>query len=747
VPPPPSQSGERPQDSGLDVVGPREAFHRLANLDETPGALELAGAIVAAEHEEDPAPAPADEGGTLAVLRAALGEDPGALDPALERLEASAPHFVAPWGRMDAAHLRPATLHWFRQLAPTALVQGCWLQGSFRASATHTPTGGRLAGLYAHELRARGTPLADEVRAVCRRLEVPLPDVTSRALTEREDLLDESFELPSVLLALAQFPLGRAPEILGLHLSWQFLDLFRFGPACVRDVRAACGLPRLDDSGEAEAHRARGRALAREAVLALLAEEGGAAREQAWARVWRGVQLGARSWARWFDAVLASAPQALPDAREGMLALIRRKAPHAHGFHGAKALGGRPIDAYLDPHAPEAESLLDALARSPWVVPGDARASPLLERLLAFGGPMYSAFSSEERALLARWIDGLPREGLAARRPDPARAAPPRGWTVPRPRASRSEPLAVRTLYHRLLHLERFPEVLGPAERYARDRLERVGARLEAGARPIPSARYDPAVLERWVHQRHREQVDSYRPPGTRPETPRAEFVEATVQLAPLLLIDGAWLRGTPCPGLIQTTIGRRLFGVLYEETGEGEPSRHHANIYREMLAAMGVEAPPVHAEEFARWSRLADAAFEVPAFWLAISCFPRHFMPEILGLNLAVELAGIGGPYLEARDTLRSLGLPTLFVDLHNAADNVSSGHVAQALDAIHHYMDELARLAGPHALDPAWRRVWTGMRSTMPPMGRWRFRLHRLAARLTGRPPGHGGAPIFAS
>jgi hypothetical protein len=173
------------------------------------------------------------------------------------------------------------------------------------------------------------------------------------------------------------------------------------------------------------------------------------------------------------------------------------------------------------------------------------------------------------------------------------------------------------------------------------------------------------------------------------------------------------------------------------EEIGEGNPDEHHANIYRDLLAAMGEDAPRVDTWEFARWTRLRDAAFDVPTLWLSISCFPRHFLPEILGLNLAVELAGIGGPYMEARDTLRRFGYPTLFVEVHNAADNVSVGHAAWAMNAIKRYIDEVAEREGPHSIDHAWHRVWTGVRATLPQIGRVRLVAHRIARRLFAEDP----------
>ena len=91
-------------------------------------------------------------------------------------------------------------------------------------------------------------------------------------------------------------------------------------------------------------------------------------------------------------------------------------------------------------------------------------------------------------------------------------------------------------------------------------------------------------------------------------------MLEETGALPDLILIDGGWLQGIASPALIHTTVGRMLFHVLVEEIGEGRAEEHHANIYRDLLAAMGEAPPPVESWEFARWERLNDASFDVPA-------------------------------------------------------------------------------------------------------------------------------------
>ena len=101
----------------------------------------------------------------------------------------------------------------------------------------------------------------------------------------------------------------------------------------------------------------------------------------------------------------------------------------------------------------------------------------------------------------------------------------------------------------------------------------------------------------------------------------------------------------------------------------------------------------------------------------------------------------------MEARDILRYFDLPTLFVEMHNAADNVTNGHGAMALDAIKQYLDEIAAREGPHNLDHAWHRVWSGVRATLPQIGGLRLMAHRIHARLTGTQKSHQAPLIFTS
>ena len=731
----------------------RKAYYHLVNVEEHPEVLPLAYDLAA--NRLDIA---ASGIGDLGTQPSSLAGVPTQLAEVLDRLGERRARFSRPWWTASEDLTRRQVLYYFLQYMPAALVDGCWLQCGLRVATAHTQVGASLTGLYQHQVCAfvadPGRHFVADYRTVYGRLGAPLEEVSSHSFAERSDFLEPSLAFPVFLLGIAQFTRTLPFEILGLNLAWQFLGLSAFGPDLIRDICKAYALPLLgEDLGDPQ-HLEKGREMAREAAVRLLEEVGERNLGEAWPRLLRGVAAGVEVWTQWFDATHASAPTGPPDPRQEMIDLLWRKAPHASGYHGERRLGSRRIDEHLDPKTFDGPGVLEALASSPWVKPGKADKSALLNRLIAFGGPMMAVFSPVEQQIIQRWIDSLhPKDAQSSsaevRRRSEAAPAPMgpsvreeqfvtgRGWEVGDFRR-RSQRLygkcTVRELYHYLVNIEFFPDILPIAERFAHERLERSKAMLWKGERPIPSRHYDPQALEAWVHKKHREQVDSYRPPDVRPEAPKDAFIEATIQLAPLILIDGGWLQGMASPALIHTTVGRMLFHVLVEELGEGKVKEHHANIYRDLLKAMGEEAPPVDTWEFARWPRLQDASFDVPTLWLSISCFPRHFLPEILGLNLAVELAGVGGPYMEARDTLRRFRYPSLFVDVHNAADNVSVGHAAWAMNAIKRHLDEVAERDGPRTVDRVWQRIWTGVRATLPQIGRARLAAHRIRRRFFG-------------
>lgn len=720
------------REPGTHTITARSAYQYLTNIEEFPEMLPLAYAIVASAINSSMDSCSIFPGEMYA-------EQPGV------RSFSSLPEYLSTFAKsleFDALtgskSLQGISEYLAHQLAPTMLVSGCWLQNLSRVATAHTTVAGELSLLFTSQTMAYA---AENIRHETS-IEPEVLDLFTiyRELTLSKNFIHGkntkacAFEFPLLLLSVGQFPREFLPELLGLNLAWHHLGIHSFIEKTTFGNVIGSSLPnelfnKLLQRDQTMA------ALSMQAIETFYNEQDATTRPGVWRRMLCGMEMLAAAWMEWAQSARTCLPVSGSDPATEMADLIRGKAPHARGYHGNKRLGVHKIDELLDIGKFEPSEALEELANSPYVVPGDAAKSPLTTRLVEVGGPMTGVFSDEELTVIRIWIDSLDKVGHTAAREStsqPVVTGEKYGSQSDGPgtyllweradflKEARAEytnrACSMRELFYKLVNIEFFPDILPVAERYLLDRLNWSQSTLTSGERPLPQVHYSYEVLEKWVFNKHRQQVDSYRPFTGKPRISKEAFIDSTVGLAPLLLIDGAWLQGITGVNTIQSPVGRKLFHVFFEETGMGSAKLHHANIYRELLETMGVDLPDVIELDFAFSERFQDSAFKVPVLWLSVSCFTRHYMPEILGLNLAVEMAGLGGSYMEAHDTLRHYGFPTLFVDLHNSADNASVGHTAWALEAIKSYMNAIAQQEGPHNLDAHWHRIWAGMRLTLP-------------------------------
>ncbi|MGB1220778.1 MAG: iron-containing redox enzyme family protein [Alcanivoracaceae bacterium] len=712
--PPLSEALGRPPGDG--TIGTIKAFQTLLDIDQRPESLPLAlqiasNALAAAAggahltelaHRDGPAL-------DTASLTQALDAARSALDaPARLRLD----------GQPDASLAA--------RNAPLERINGAWLQHVMRVATADSDVGCTLACLYA--VQTMSYPQDPALR------DVPATGALLRAMASvrssrpqsiamiASQTAEDALKLPLLLLALAQFPRTFLPELLGLNYAWHLLG----AQAVVEDIAISAALGEIpaDVHQSLKARRSVMQETSLHAIDQLVAQVDDGDRTDVMARLWQGAELLTQAWQRWLDHGAQTLEADQPNAGDAMIELIRDKAPCAMGYHRDKRLGDTLIDTLLDASQHSAEEVVQRLAHSGYVKAGNPDASSFATRLLDFGGPMSGVFDEKERQVVRRWIESLGSNEESGAPTGTASAAPSSSypcWT----RAGYLEestheygnrPCSPRELYYKIVNIEYFPDVLPVAEQYLVDHLSAALRTLTTGERPIPAMQYSHDTLRDWVFHKHREQIDAYEPLTGEPPVSREAFIASTTSLAPLLLIDGGWLQGASHVNTLHSPVGQRLFKIFYEEIGEGSAALHHANIYRELLQSMGVELPGVADLDFALSDHFDDSAFEVPILWLSLSCFSRHYFPELLGINLAVELAGLGANYMQAHDILKYYGYPTTFVDFHNSTDNASVGHAALSMEAVMAYMDDVAEREGPDNLDRHWHRIWAGMRLTLP-------------------------------
>lgn len=584
--------------------------------------------------------------------------------------------------------------------APLALLEGAWLQGLAQASNGHLDAVADLFAAYLCLLgRDEALSPAAAFRAALARTGGSLPRATAWRFAQ-----DDRVGMPALVFASLQLALGLHPrelfgELLGFSLAYGQSDSSWRLCALSADHRRLI-LKRFDE-------------LARRALRAHLdAQDGEKAGEQ-WSRILRGYGLYRQAEAEYLTAMRAR------HVKESTLAdrvgeIFRRKAPIARGYHKGTMLGGRPLNDWFVAEPFDAAGFLRAFAASRYAgTTADARP---FDRLTGFGGPMFGVFGEEELRIIAAWLDGAREEpdsspqdfspATVAGRP---KAPPDRN--PPEPSRVLSETRGRRELFHRLVNADLFPEVTDSARRHVEGQLVRAGRAVRSWG-PLQKRlfTYSPEAFAERIVRIHEQEVARYRPFRPPPKLHREEYVWGIRQFAPAILVDGCWLQHMGEATHQDDRVHRLLYRIYAEELGSGETKQNHSNVYRDLLASLAIDLPPHDSEEFARHPDFLDSAFDLPVFLLGISLFPRSFMPEILGLNLAIELSGLGAGYMHLIDELRYWGIDPFIVSLHLSIDNLAGGHAALAVEAVQLFLDDVRATAGDAAVDTHWRRIWRG-------------------------------------
>ncbi|WP_231626684.1 iron-containing redox enzyme family protein [Streptomyces apocyni] len=608
--------------------------------------------------------------------------------------------------------------------APLSLMSGAWLQWLSSPGNGDDPAALAVLALYASDLGV-GAPRAsrgDAYLPVLRQLDVSENAVPARRLTADQRIDDGHFRLPALLLAMSRRPDDFLPEILGADLCLRSAGPL---PALTLIRAEQPTITRWDvvDPATARGEGRTGTELALTAAEAVIARDGEDTRAR-FATGFRWALAALREWSGRLHTELTAACDPVFEMAE----LMRLRAREGSVYHHDFALEGRQLSDWLKESQTDPRPMLAALSRSRLVRPGAPERSTLVNGLVGERGRMFRVFSPEDLDVVRRWIGSM--SGPAVGTPEAGDAltpARPLGLRTWHPEDDGRPPADVREAYHLLLNRTDTPAVRAYAREYVHGWLGRSRHGIDNTSMALPE-QWTPQGLRPWLVDMHDKHSEAYEQSADQELPSREELIDSTVQLAPLTLIDGAWIKGFTDYEHASSEIGHSLFDTYWDELGNGKAELNHPLIYREVLLEMGHDLPPTGSREFAEWEGFQDGSFELPVYWLSIGRFPQTFMPEVLGLNLAMELSGVGGTYRRARLALKEYGFSTRFVDIHNTVDNVATGHSAWAADAIDTYLSSITASQGAGALDAAWQRVRTGYRSLNPPSG---FRARQAARR----------------
>jgi len=374
---------------------------------------------------------------------------------------------------------------------------------------------------------------------------------------------------------------------------------------------------------------------------------------------------------------------------------------------------------------------------SPYVDREKPEHSKLLQ-LFEFNGPMFGVLDDNGKAVLKNWLLSELNPGLAQGKKHKAAnykvgLKSISSDATPKPVITDSQPelsdttqenytkLSNRELYFYLVNGELYPGVLPTAKQ----RVNRILVCAKIFKR-LGFRRYSHQAFEGYITSIYQHEVDHYTPLNNKPSLSKNTYLWGIEQFAPTILTDGSWLQGIQQLDFYPShAIGALLSKIYQDEMGNGILAQNHPHIYQELLASVGLKLPPIYDKDFANYPRFIDNAFDIPVYLMAISKFPNAFLPELLGLNMAIEISGLGNLYLRLSEELKFWGINPAIVDIHTSIDNLSSGHSALAIKAIQTYLDEVAACYGEGIMHAHWRRIYSGYCSLQTASKRFKFSL----------------------
>ncbi|MGJ0483935.1 MAG: iron-containing redox enzyme family protein [Methylomicrobium sp.] len=591
------------------------------------------------------------------------------------------------------------TLDQFRdglsQVQPVILTEPCWLQNILQTATNQTSVAIALSAVYSSS-GALNTP--DKLfQALLLEAGLEIPDLSSSAFPQQETIEELFFDFAAVQLALAQFPRGYFPELLGFTLAWcnsrSLLEAFAGAEHSKLQPYLRHRRNRLSST----------KAVVTDAIRNYLGQF-----ESFKTELWRRITAGFDLYRDCFEQCERRLQIRLAEpetAFQSAARMLTDKAPIAFGHHRDVKLEGRPLDEWFAEQPFDSQKFLAALHRSSYVDRQNPAASPLL-KLFEFEGPMFGVLTESDKNCLKRWLNEEDK-GLSA----PPCPSPPLSETNWLPEKRGVDPPAFahkshRELYHYLVNADLYPDVL-PAARRVVERVLRVSRWFNRS----PFKKYTHPTFATYIDTLYQREAKAYEPLEGSPRLSRQAYVWGIEQLAPAILTDGCWLQQVSRLRFTShAAVGRALYKTYDDETGNGIEAQNHPLIYRQLLDSLHITLPPIHDRAFCDYPGFIDSAFDIPVYLMAISKFPASFLPELLGLNMAIELSGLGRIYLRLAQELRFWGIDPKIVNVHISIDNLASGHAALARNAIQHYLDQIAANHGEDAKEAHWRRIYHG-------------------------------------
>ncbi len=588
-----------------------------------------------------------------------------------------------------------------KQTAAIQLTQPCWLQTISQVSCCQTLTAVQLMSIYLQltQKGKEGSDLRTSYNALLLMTEGKIPTLHHQGYSQQAEIIAEMFDFSTTQLALARFPRVLFPEILGFTLAY-------------------CQMPTLieicfpDHQLSSTFFKQRHQILERQLMplveciadyLDLFPRQ----QQTLWHRIQSGFWLYQLHVQRCRDQFNNRLNQLL-SPHQAVAKLFQQKAVAAMGHHHKISLQGVPLEQWFAGMPENSQAFLHALKRSDYVDSEKPLDSPLL-KLFAFKGPMFGVFDKAELLVLQNWLtDEVSDKAISSTDKTEKIVTPVCSQPYYQPQRNYAK-LTTRELYYYLVNADLFPSVLPMAQAKAEKCLQ-----LSALFNPLPFKHYSDQQFDAYIENIYQTEVSAYQPLQGAPKISKAAYVWGIEQIAPMILIDGCWLQNCLTLQNISPEVYEILFGIYCDEIGNGQLPQNHPYIFQQLLDSLSIRMPPVDSAEFIKHPGFINSAFDLPVYMLALSCFSTVFLPELLGLNMAIELSGLGKNYLHLVDEWNYWGIDSTIANIHISIDNYASGHTFLAKKAIQLYMDDVLKSTGnAKMLDRHWRRIYSGYAS----------------------------------
>ncbi len=616
-----------------------------------------------------------------------------------------------------------------KQTAAVMLTQPCWLQNISPAISSQTLQSVQLISLYLQftQKNQNGVDLQQSYQALLLASGIKIPNLHSHHFCHQTEHLTAIFDLATLQLSFSRFPRVLLPEIFGFTLAYcQSPTLIEI---CFPEYRSPN--PFFQQHLHLLATNITPLRQHIAAYLALFPQH----TQTLWRRIQQGFWLFQRQMQRSCQQLSHTLNVSLPP-HQALSNILQQKAVAAIGHHKKIQLQGQPLDKWFAELPEKTDEFLHALLQSGYIDKQNPSNSRLL-KLFDFNGPMFGVLNPAERDILLSWLqDEL--KATSASKKDTVDSLlkntytfTPHTYPVTPPKPKRyTQPLKIkdsfaitsnRELYYYLVNLDLYPEVLTTAKNKLRKLLHAC-----AFFSPLPFKQYSHQQFSRYIENIYHREINAYTPLQGTPKISKEAYIWGFEQIAPMILIDGCWLQNSLVLQHIHPQICDILFSIYSDEIGCGQRAQNHPYIFQQLLDSLSIHTPPAYSRKFIEHPGFINSAFDLPVYMLTLSSFSVEFLPELLGLNMAIELSGLGNSYQRLVDDWNYWDINPSIANIHISIDNYASGHTFQAKQAIQLYMDGIIQNHSNTAiLNKHWKRIYNGYASLRFVGGRFKLGL----------------------